>query len=137
MWFPWKGLFVSWPGMVFNVMPAAEGLKLYACSHLFLTLDATTILGLAFMFSCFNMKPAAATILALSFLFLNLVMENIPFFEQYHEWFLPYHFRIWLFTYAQPTPWPRIVESLWVLAAFNITVFLVGTAVFQVRDIKS
>src|ERR1051326_308565 len=95
-WFPWKGMFVFAPGNVFNVLSAGEGFKLYLCSHFFLAINASVILGLAFMFSCFNMKPAAATILALSFLFLTLVMEGIPVFEQYHEWFLPYHFRSWL-----------------------------------------
>jgi ABC-2 type transport system permease protein len=89
------------------------------------------------MFSCFNMKPAAATILALSFLFLNLVMESIPFFEQYHEWFLPYHFRIWLYVYAQPIPFERILQSLFILVAFHVTTFVVGAAAFQIRDIKS
>ncbi len=137
IWFPWRGLFVSWPGMLFNVLTAGEGLKLYLWSHLFLTIYASVILGLAFMFSCFNMKPAAATILSLSFLFLNLVMENIPFFEHYQEWFLPYHFRIWLFIYAQPTPWERIAQSLCVLLAFNFTTFLLGAAAFHARDIKS
>jgi len=64
-------------------------------------------------------------------------MENIPFFERYHEWFLPYHFRVALFTYAQPTPWDRIGQSLCVLLAFNLTTFVVGVAAFQSRDIKS
>jgi ABC-2 type transport system permease protein len=138
LWFPWRGLFVSWPpDNIFALMSSSVGWKLFLCSHLFLTLNACTILGLAFMFSCFNMKPAAATILSLSFLFLNLVMETIPFFERYHHWFLPYHFRVWLFTYLQPVPWPRISESLSVLLAFNLTTFLVGVAAFQVRDIKS
>jgi ABC-2 type transport system permease protein len=137
LWFPWKGMFVFAPGMVFNVLPAGEGFALYLWSHLFLAVNASAILGLAFMFSCFNMKPAAATILALSFLFLNLVMENIPFFEPYQEYFLPYHFRIWLYTYADPTPWPRIWQSLSVLLAFNVTTFLAGAAAFQARDIKS
>jgi len=136
-WFPWRGLFVSWPGMVFNALSAAEGFKLYLGSHLFMVIDAAAVLGLAFMFSCFNMKPAAATILSLSFLFINLVMENIPFFDRYHQWFLPYHFRIWLFIYAQPIPWARIAESLCILLAFNLTTFLVGAAAFQARDIKS
>ncbi|HEX9254317.1 MAG TPA: ABC transporter permease subunit [Candidatus Angelobacter sp.] len=136
-WFPWRGLFVSWPGMVFNALSAAEGFKLYLGSHLFMVINAAAVLGLAFMFSCFNMKPAAATILSLSFLFINLVMENIPFFERYHQWFLPYHFRIWLFIYAQPIPWARIAESLCILLAFNLTTFLVGAAAFQARDIKS
>lgn len=136
-WFPWRGMFVFAPGMVFNVLAANEGFKLYLCSHFFLAVNASVILGLAFMFSCFNMKPAAATILALSFLFLNLVMEGIPFFEQYQEWFLPYHFRAWLLVYAQPIPWERVAGSLLILMAYNVTSFLIGAAAFQARDIKS
>jgi ABC-2 type transport system permease protein len=137
LWFPWKGMFVFVPNMVFNVLDPAQGFKLYVASHAFMTVNASVILGLAFMFSCFNMKPAAATILSLSFLFANLVIESIPFFERYHEWLLPYHFRIWMYIYAQPTPWPRICESLSVLGAFSITTFLIGMAAFHVRDIKS
>ncbi len=139
LWFPWGGMFLfsAWPEYIFSLMTAATGFKLYICSHAFMALNATVILGLAFMFSCFNMKPAAATILALSFMFVNLVMEHIPFLEQYQEWFLPYHFRVWLLTYADPIPWPRLLGSLCVLLAFNITTFLIGAAAFQARDIKS
>jgi len=136
-WFPWKGMFVFAPGMVFNVLPAAQGLQLYAWSHVLMTVNAVVILSLAFMFSCFNMKPAAATILALSFLFLSLVLEGIPFFERYQEWFLPYHFRMWLYVFAEPAPWDRIVGSTCVLVAVASTAFLIGVAAFQARDIKS
>ena len=138
-WFPWKGMFVfsAWPEQMFSLLSAGEGLKLYAFSHLLMALNASVILGLAFMFGCFNMKPAAATILALSFLFLNMVMEHIPFFEQYQEWFLLYHFRGWLLIYADPVPWSRVAGSLCILLAFNLTTFLIGTAAFQSRDIKS
>src|ERR1041385_3835323 len=137
LWFPWRGMFVFAPGMVFNVLPAAEGLKLYLCSHFFLAINASVILSLAFMFSCFNMKPAAATILALSFLFINFVMEAIPYLEQYHDWLLSHHFQIWYLIYAHPTPWPRIAESVSILAAFSLTTFLIGLAAFHARDIKS
>jgi ABC-2 type transport system permease protein len=137
MWFPWRGLFVFAPGMVFNVMDAHHGLQLFVYSHFFMMVNASVILGLAFMFSCFNMKPAAATILALSFLFVNLVMEGIPFFERYHEYLLPYHFRMWILVYSQPTPWLRIGQSFFVLAAFMATSFIIGVAAFHSRDIKS
>jgi ABC-2 type transport system permease protein len=137
MWFPWRGMFVFVPNMVFNVLEPGVGLKLYIASHAFMTVNASVILGLAFMFSCFNMKPAAATILSLSFLFVNLVIESIPFFERYHEWLLPYHFRIWMQIYSNPIPWSRIAESLSILAAFSITTFLIGMAAFHARDIKS
>src|SRR6266446_3357350 len=47
LWFPWRGMFVFMPNMVFNVMDAGQGLKLYLCSHLFMALNASVILGLA------------------------------------------------------------------------------------------
>lgn len=137
LWFPWGGMFVFAPGMVFNVMSAAAGLKLYLAQHFFMALNASVVAALAFMFGCFNMKPAAATILALSFMFLSLVMEAIPFFERYQEWLPTYHCRAWILVYAQPLPSARLVEALCVLVAFNLTAFLVGAAAFQARDIKS
>jgi ABC-2 type transport system permease protein len=137
LWFPWKGLFVFVPHFVFNVLSPSEGWPLYALSQVFLVVNAVVILSIAFMFSCFNMKPAAATILALSYLFLNLVLEAIPFFDRYEQWFLPYHFRSWLMVFARPTPWARIAESQCILIAVAVTAFIIGAAVFQVRDIKS
>lgn len=137
LWFPWKGMFVFVPGITFNVLDASNGFFLYLWSHLFLIVNAATMLTLAFMFSCFNMKPAAATILALSVMFISLVMENIPFFERYHEWLLPYHFRSWLLVFTEPIPWGRMGASLSILFAVNLTAFIIGAAGFQVRDIKS
>jgi ABC-2 type transport system permease protein len=102
-----------------------------------MALNASVALSVAFMFSCFNMKPAAATILSLSILFVSMVLENIPYFERYKEWFPTYHFHAWIRIYAQPAPWDSIIETLCVLLALNLTTFLVGAAAFQVRDIKS
>jgi ABC-2 type transport system permease protein len=137
LWFPWHGMFVFLPGNVFNVLSAGDGLKLYLFSHVFMTINACVVLGMAFMFSCFNMKPAAATILSLSMMFINLVLEGIPFFERYQEWLLTYYCRAWLLVYIHPLPWDRLAESLCVLVAFLVTTFLIGAAAFQARDIKS
>jgi ABC-2 type transport system permease protein len=139
IWFPWRGLFVFVPGPVhvFAVMPALEGLQHYAAAHAILALNACTMFSVAFMFSCFNMKPAAATVLALSYLLVNIVMENMPFFEEYKEFALTYHFKCWLLVFNQPLNWPRLMESICVIAAGNVTAFLVGAMGFHVRDIKS
>jgi ABC-2 type transport system permease protein len=136
LWFPWHGMFVMGQN-VFNVLDASEGFRRFLFSHLFMTFNASVIFGLALMFSCFNMKPAAATVLSLSFVLVSLVMENIPFFEHYREWFLTYHFNVWHLVFAKPIPWERIAGSLCVLMAVNLTALLVGTAAFQARDIKS
>lgn len=135
--FPWKGMFVFVPGQAFSVLGAGEGLAQFAFAHLFLAVNASAILSIAFMFSCFNMKPAAATIVALSYLFVNLVMEGIPFFDRFDNWFITHHFRCWLLVFQNPVPWPRILESESILLAVCATAFVIGCAVFYVRDIKS
>jgi len=137
-WFPWRNMFVWVPELnVFSVLTATQGLKFYFLSLGFMVLNAGSMFGLGFMFSCYNIKPASATILALSFLFLNFVLQSIPFFERFQEWFLVYHFRIWIFIYSDPVPWTRMIESTCVLVAFALTTFLIGAAGFQARDIKS
>ncbi|HEY3856007.1 MAG TPA: ABC transporter permease subunit [Verrucomicrobiae bacterium] len=138
--FPWKGLFVFFdqPGIrTFSLFQADEGLRLYALSQIFVTVNAVTMLSLALMFSCFNMKPATATILALSCLFASTVVEHIPFFERYQNWFITHHLASWIWIFQKPTPWPQIMQSEVILAAIIATAFLVGAIVFQMRDIKS
>lgn len=139
LWFPWGGLFVliPEPEHIFGVFPASTGLKLYIFSHIFLSINAATMMTIAFMFGCFNVKPAAATILALSFLLLNLVFENLPFMQEYKEYFLIHHFRAWVCVFAQPVDWMRIAGSMFVLFGFNLTSFIIGAIGFQFRDIKS
>ena len=135
--FPWKGMFVFAPGQAFSVLSAGEGVTRFAFSHLFLVVNASAIFSVAFMFSCCNMKPAAATILALSYLFVNLVMEGIPFFDRFDNWFITHHFRCWLLVFENPVPWARILQSESILLAICATTFVIGCTVFHVRDIKS
>jgi ABC-2 type transport system permease protein len=137
LFFPWKGMFVFIPGQMFSLLPMNEGLTRFAISHLALAINSVVVVSVAFMFSCFNMKPAAATILGLSFIFMNAVMENIPFFESYQDWFVTHHFRCWLLVFADPIPWAQIIQSEIILLAVSATAFVVGSMAFQVRDIKS
>lgn len=135
--FPWKGLFVFAPGMAFSVFSPGEGLARFIFAHLFLVVNASAILSVAFMFSCFNMKPAAATIVALSYLFVNVVMESIPFFDRFDNWFITHHFRCWLLVFQNPVPWAQILQSQVALLTICATTFVVGCTAFYVRDIKS
>ena len=139
IWFPWAGMFVFVPGpvRVFAVMPAWEGLLHFALAHGVLAINAATMFSLAFMFSCFNMKPAAATVLALTYLLANLVLENMPFFEDYKAFCLTYYFKCWLMTFNQPMPVADIVKNLSVIIGFNLSAFVIGVCAFHVRDIKS
>ena len=103
MLFPWKGMFVFAPGQAFSVLPAGEGLLRFVFSHLFLAVNASVMVSVAFMFSCFNMKPAAATILRALVPAVSMVMENIPFFDRYENWFITHHFKCWLMVFHDPS----------------------------------
>ncbi len=137
LWFPWGGMFVFIPGEIFSVFGPDDGIFHFAIAHLMVWVNAVTVMGLAFMFSCFNVKPAAATVLALSFVFLNFILMNIPFFKEIQHWFFTYHLNLWQGMLVQPIPWWKVGGSLTVLVAFNITFFVIGSTAFQVRDIKS
>lgn len=139
LWFPWKGMFVFFPEPepTFAILEAARGLALYAFMHVFLVINASTVMTIAFTFGCFNVKPAAATVLALSFLLLNLVLESIPALAEYRPYMLLHHFRAWVAVYGQPMEWARIAGSMVVLAGFNATCLVIASTGFQLRDIKS
>ena len=140
LFFPWKGMFVfvqSPDNSVFGLFPPGDGLALYAFAHVFMVVNAVTLLSLAFMFSCFNMKPAAATVLALSYLFVSMVMQHIPFFEDYQNWFITHHLECWFWVFQKPTQWAQILQAVIYLLATNATAFVIGAMGFHVRDIKS
>ena len=137
--FPWKGMFVfgQEPTPLFGLFSSADGVRLYLLAQVFIAANAVVMMSVAGMFSCFNMKPAAATILALSYMFLSMVLEHIPFFETWQDWFITHHFAMWVYVYQTPIPWPQILQSELILLAITATTFVVGALVFHTRDIKT
>ena len=137
LFFRFGKLFVFIPGELFSVFDAAEGWRQYGFSNIFLMAKAVSIMSAAFMFSCFNVKPAAATILALSFFFVNAVLQQIPYFRDYQHFFFTHHLNVWQLMFGQPIPWWEVGQSLSVLVGFNVSFLVIGCAVFHARDIKS
>lgn len=132
------GMFVILPPeRIVGAFDGAQAWERFAIVHLFMTAEACTMMSLAFMFSCFNVKPAAATILAISFFFISFIMNNLPYFQDWQDWFLVHHLYVWSNFFRDPIPWWKIGESLSILAGYNLTFFIIGCAVFQTRDIKS
>jgi ABC-2 type transport system permease protein len=132
------GLFVFVPEQrLVTTFEGAAGWERFAVVHLFMMAEACSLMSLAFMFSCFNIKPAAATILAISFYFISLIMNNMPYFQDWQDWILAHHLFVWVNLFRNPIPWWQIGESLSILAGYNLTFLIVGCAAFQVRDIKS
>jgi ABC-2 type transport system permease protein len=132
------GLFVFAPlENVFALHEQGAGMVRYLCAIPLLALSMTSIASLAFMFSCFNMKPAAATVITLSILFLDNIFRNIPYFESLKQWFITTHMSAWLQVFVAYVPAWRMVEDYSYLLALDATFLVIALAAFQQRDFKA
>lgn len=133
------GLFVMEPKMkVFAAYPEwAEGASRLALGAFGISLSMLTITSIAFMFSCFKTKPAAATIITLSILFVDMIVQNFPFFRPYEHFFITWRMSSWVFLMETHLPWAKVLESFAFLGGLNATVFIIGWLAFQTRDFKT
>ena len=136
----WQGgLFVMEPKMkVFAAYPEWwEGASRLALSAAGVGLSMITLSSIAFMFSCLKIKPAAATIITLTILFVDMILQNFPFFKPYESYFITWRMGAWIFLMEQNIPWAKITESFALLTGLNITLFILGWLSFQLRDFKT
>ena len=136
----WEGgLFVMEPKMkVFAAYPLwSEGAGHLTMSAVGIGLSMITLSSLAFMFSCYKIKPAAATIITLTILFVDMILQSFPFFKPYESYFITWRMSAWVFLLEQNVSWPKIIESYAFLGGLNITLFVVGWLAFQTRDFKT
>ncbi len=136
----WQGgLFVMEQKMkVFAAYPAwFEGAQRLSLGAIGIGLSMITVSSFAFMFSCFKIKPAAAAIITLSILFVDMILQFFPFFEPYLSYFVTWRMSTWVFLMEQHISWPKIVESYAFLGGLNITLFVIGWLAFQTRDFKT
>jgi ABC-2 type transport system permease protein len=136
----WQGgLFVMEPKMkVFAAYPEWwEGASRLALSAAGISVSMITLSSIAFMFSCLKIKPAAATIITLTILFVDMILQNFPFFKPYESYFITWRMGAWIFLMEQNIPWAKITESFALLAGLNITLFILGWLSFQLRDFKT
>ena len=122
---------------LFAFFDTGEGLWRYARAVALLSYATLVVSSLAFMFSSFAMKPAAATILTLSVFFVDLVLQNMPFFRGFRGWFMTYHTGFWARSFHEHVPWPSLAQSAAYLLALNATFFGVALMRFCTRDLKS
>lgn len=132
------GLFVFAPmERVFALHEPGPGMVRYLAALPLLALCLLTVTSLAFLFSCFNMKPAAATILTLSIFFFDSIFRNIPYFESLQPYFLTTHMSAWLRVMEVHIPWRRLAEDYTYLLAVDVTFLIAALAVFERRDFKA
>jgi len=122
---------------IFALYEFWPGFQRYFLSVGVLSLCLLTISAVGFFLSCLDMKPAAATILTLSFLFLDTVLKNIPYFESLKGFFLTARMTAWVHVFEYRIPWETIAEDLVWLMAVNATLAIAAWALFVRRDFKS
>lgn len=133
------GLFVwNYKMKVFAVFPDwASGISRIGLAALGIGISMITLSSIAFMFSCFKMKPAAATIMALSILFVDLVLQEFPFFKPYEQYFITWRMSSWVYLLDTLISWPKLAMSYGFLFGLNATLFIVGYTAFRLRDFKT
>ncbi|MDX6766963.1 MAG: ABC transporter permease [Candidatus Methylacidiphilales bacterium] len=122
---------------VFGLFGPGEALWRYALATGLLSYLTLTITVMAFCFSCFNMKPAAASIVALTLLFLDMVLQLMPFFSSIHGWLLTYHMSVWVHLFDPHIDAWRILESVFYLGGINASFLFIGALQFCGRDFKA
>ncbi len=136
----WEGgMFVIEPKMkVFAAYPDWwEGASRLALSAAGIGISMITLSSIAFMFSCFKIKPAAATIITLTILFIDMILQGFPFFKPYESYFITWRMSAWVFFVEQHLSWPKIIESYAFLMGLNVSLFTIGWLAFQTRDFKT
>ena len=134
----WGGLFAIAPlEQLLAMHEAWPGFWRYLGALPLLGFGLVSISSLGFLFSCCEMKPAAATILTLSIFFFDSIFRSIPYFESLRGWFMTSHMTVWLRVFEYHIPWWRIAEDVTWLGALNVTFALVGLAILQKRDFKA
>jgi ABC-2 type transport system permease protein len=133
------GLFVwNYEMKVFAFYPTwGEGIARVAMEGLAMGISMVTLSSIAFMFSCFKMKPAAATIMALSVLFVDFVLLRFPFFQPYQEYFVTWRMSCCLYVMENTISWPKLAMSYGFLFGLNATLFIIGYTAFRLRDFKT
>lgn len=117
-----------------------EGMQRYFLGVVGYSIVFLPITGVAFMLSCFKMKPSAATILTVAVFFADFVISTFPFpfFDPYRHWFITPKIReSWNMLFAQEIPWAAFCEHLAWLGGVGLTGFLIGWIAFERRDVKS
>jgi len=120
---------------VVTFFPESQALPRYFLCVALVTVSMMTVTTIAFLFSCLPIKPAAATILALSVIIIDMIISENPLTGDVV--LLTDHLAVWVRAGLLHIPWAEIWRSYLILFGVNVTLFTAGWVVFQSRDFKS
>ncbi len=112
------------------------GLERYCLAVGLMNLSMFSLCAVAFAFSCFDLKPAAATVLTLTLFLADNQLREMPQLRVAKPYFVMTRFVTWLRAYADPIPWPEVARNYSMLFAFNTGLLGLGYWRFCRRDLK-
>ncbi len=122
---------------ILGIYTPSEAPGRYFLFSLMMAAGMTTITSVGFFFSCFKIKPAAATIAALSYALIDSILFRSGLMQKYDFLLFNKHFDTWSRVLKEDIPWAIVLRSYSVLFAMSLTFFAIGAAAFQSRDLKS
>jgi ABC-2 type transport system permease protein len=122
---------------IFSVFSFEEGLIRFAGASIAMGIGMLTISTIGFTLSCLNMKPATATIITLSVLFVDSIIRGIPYFKTIQPYCLTTNIGQWTYLFEGRIPWEQVAASFLFLGAINGTLLAATFVVFSLRDFKS
>jgi ABC-2 type transport system permease protein len=117
--------------------PFRGGVIRYLSSLPLLCLSLLTVTSVAFMFSCFDMKPATASTAALSIFFVDLLFRGMPLLAGIHDWLITARMGAWMQLFQPQIPWREVAVDYTILLALDASCVVIGWAAFARRDFKS
>lgn len=114
-----------------------EGIRRYFMGAALMGLCMTAASSIGFFLSCFKIKPAAATIGALAYIMIDFIVLRSPFLTTSKHLLITKHMGVWALVFIEQIPWASVIRGLTVIMAVNLTLFVLGAAVFASRDLKS
>lgn len=138
MWRGFGDMFVFVPDeKLFAAYGTGEALWRLGGTILFFGVSLCTVTSIAFFFSCANVKPAAATVVTLVIMLVDLVLYQVPQLQPFRTWMLNHYMSTCTGIFRDPIPWERMfTDYLW-LFGLNGTLVILGAAIFCRRDFKS
>eukprot|EP01031_Cornospumella_fuschlensis_P019874 gene19874-24350_t len=107
-------------------------------ASVFLALSMTTVSSIAFFFSCLPIKPAAATIIALSYVLIDMILQRSNFMDSYDHYLITKHMGSWARVMTEQIPWAVVIRSYTVLTAVSLSLprLEIMTLIETVKDLR-
>lgn len=132
------GMFVPSPEEgTFVLFDAGEGFYRFTLASVALSFSMLGASSLAFFLSCFRIKPAAATIASLAYVFMDSMLRESRIMDNHKAWLVTHYMTTWRMFFMENIHWGFILRQYSILAGVSLTLFVLGVLVFESRDIKS